>query len=511
MNSLSLAWKRFQAQSTEWQFFAILIITSAFKLVYLGIPNLVPQEAYYWTWSKYLDLSYFDHPPFATYSMAVFTRLFGDHVFWIRFPVWLMSIADALAIYGISRGLGLGTRPALWTLAAFNLAPLFLIGSTVMTPDVPMIVFWLLFVLFIERATRLGRWADWLAAGACMGFGLLSKYPAALLAPATLLFLLLSEKDRHWLTRPHPYLSVLPALIVFSPVVIWNSRHEWVSFLFQSSRRAGEMALPRFDYFLQFLSGQMGVLNPLILGCFIFALFYSVITKKVFQNRSHALLFSFSAVPFALCCCMAMLSFVKMNWPAPAYPTGFLLTAIIFIEKEQSSKKWRRWPVWSFGLGLIFMVMAYLLPATPLISIGKGDTWTGWPALGKRVSELRNEMEKQNTVFVFGNEYKVCAETWFYSQGHRRTYAQNVLGQKALQFDYFPQPNPPKGADAIFVVADFEPFGDLKLLESRFTRVRKGTDLHIRRRGKTWRTFEIYQCYGYLGGEEEVPAVTNRP
>jgi hypothetical protein len=85
-------------------------------------------------------------------------------------------------------------------------------------------------------------------------------------------------------------------------------------------------------------------------------------------------------------------------------------------------------------------------------------------------------------------------------------YAQNVLGKKALQFDYFPRPIPAIGDDAILAVADFEPFGETKLLESSFERIEKEPDLEIRHFGKLWRRFEIYRCYGYLGGRELLPA-----
>ena len=75
-----------------------------------------------------------------------------------------------------------------------------------------------------------------------------------------------------------------PALLTFSPAIIWNYQHEWVSFLFQSSRRAGEIHSFRWDTVLQLISGQMGVLNPIIFCCFAFSLFYVVKKKLIFMN-----------------------------------------------------------------------------------------------------------------------------------------------------------------------------------------------------------------------------------
>jgi dolichol-phosphate mannosyltransferase len=45
--------------------FALYLIAYAFalRLVYLGSAELMPEEAYYWNYSRHLDLSYLDHPP----------------------------------------------------------------------------------------------------------------------------------------------------------------------------------------------------------------------------------------------------------------------------------------------------------------------------------------------------------------------------------------------------------------------------------------------------------------
>jgi hypothetical protein len=33
------------------------------RILYSGLFLLVPDEAYYWQWSRYLSLCYHDHPP----------------------------------------------------------------------------------------------------------------------------------------------------------------------------------------------------------------------------------------------------------------------------------------------------------------------------------------------------------------------------------------------------------------------------------------------------------------
>jgi 4-amino-4-deoxy-L-arabinose transferase-like glycosyltransferase len=66
---------------------SIALLIAAVTLVRLLLAAtvpLLPQEAYYWTWSRHLDWSYFDHPPLATYSIALTTAIFGQTSFGSR-------------------------------------------------------------------------------------------------------------------------------------------------------------------------------------------------------------------------------------------------------------------------------------------------------------------------------------------------------------------------------------------------------------------------------------------
>jgi 4-amino-4-deoxy-L-arabinose transferase-like glycosyltransferase len=51
---------------------------TVFHVAYAGWLALSPQEAYYWEWSRRLDLSYFDHPPLAAWTIRLCTALLGD-------------------------------------------------------------------------------------------------------------------------------------------------------------------------------------------------------------------------------------------------------------------------------------------------------------------------------------------------------------------------------------------------------------------------------------------------
>jgi hypothetical protein len=86
-----------------------------------------------------------------------------------------------------------------------------------------------------------------------MGLALLSKYTAVLLGPAGLIFIFFDKHARKWLLRPEPYLAAVIALLIFSPVIMWNGSHEWASFKFQGAGRL----TGRFDFDLPDMIGSI--------------------------------------------------------------------------------------------------------------------------------------------------------------------------------------------------------------------------------------------------------------
>jgi hypothetical protein len=94
------------------------------------------------------------------------------------------------------------------------------------------------------------------------GLALLSKYHGVFLIAGTLLYLVTRRDARHWLRRPEPYIAVAVALVVASPVVVWNLEHGFASVRFQAGRAVTHGIHPAA--LLQNVAGQLGYLLPWI-------------------------------------------------------------------------------------------------------------------------------------------------------------------------------------------------------------------------------------------------------
>src|SRR5438067_2408447 len=94
------------AQDDRWARFWIpaLIASYICRLWYCWWRQLVPDEAVYWTWSRHLDLSYFDHPPMIAYLIATSTKIFGSTELGVRFGGATMAFATIVILLLVARG-----------------------------------------------------------------------------------------------------------------------------------------------------------------------------------------------------------------------------------------------------------------------------------------------------------------------------------------------------------------------------------------------------------------------
>src|SRR5437879_13790086 len=83
----------------------LLFALTAYRFWFSTRLELVPDEAYYWLWSKHLAASYRDKGPAIAWIIALGTRMFGDSVFGIRFFAVLFSPGSSWLLFGLARRL----------------------------------------------------------------------------------------------------------------------------------------------------------------------------------------------------------------------------------------------------------------------------------------------------------------------------------------------------------------------------------------------------------------------
>jgi len=84
---------------------ALIVLGTAFHLLYSTHLELVGDEAYYWLWSRHPDICYLDKGPMIAWLIWAGTALFGQTVFGVRFFAVLLAGGTGLAMLLLTRRL----------------------------------------------------------------------------------------------------------------------------------------------------------------------------------------------------------------------------------------------------------------------------------------------------------------------------------------------------------------------------------------------------------------------
>lgn len=278
-------------------------------------------ESYMVTAGRVLSLGYFDHPPASWWLSWAAAHLFGTEAPWaVRLPFILLFALSQVLIWQITC-LVVDKRAGFWAVVALNLSPVFGLttGSWVL-PDGPLdaallgATLCLLHALMpVPRRQALG-W--WLGTGLCAGLALFSKYSAILTIAGAILFLLISCPHRGWFLRPEPYIAAALALVIFSPVLIWNATHGWASFAFQADRAVGVRFRPLMP--LQTLAGEALFILPWIWVPMMILFLHGIYNNNAWRQR---LLICLAAPPIVVFALISAWSSQRIlyHWAAPGY------------------------------------------------------------------------------------------------------------------------------------------------------------------------------------------------
>jgi len=500
--------------------------------------ELAADEAYYWDWSRHLALGYYDQGPLIAYLIRLTTTLFGTNEFGVRFGVWAVSLGTLVCAYALTRKFA-SPLAGFLTVLFLALTPLVTAGSLVATYDPPLVFFWALALLALERALFSSKPSEqnraWMLAGITCGLGLLSKHTMLLIVPCLLLFLFISPAHRRWLQRPQPYLAFLITLGMYSGVMWWNARHHWWTFghlLFLAGKNNGTF-LRRFG---DLIGGQAVLLGPgLFLGCLLaFSRRAQGIKGKlraqsgpgdagdVTDNgaaptgefnpgrRREILLFlgCFGLPVFGFFCLMTLKAKVQANWAPCTWITPTIALAMALaeqIEKRGASARKAVIQVWAIALTSGLLTLLMLCPWLRLkVGIRQdadadiSNRTYGARQMAREVDAVRADMlQEGRPVFIAANDYQTCSLLAFYLPDHPRTYdlyLDSRLNNYAVDADEIQRH---LGENAIFIDTSKD---DDETLRTLFDRAEWSEPFPVWRRpyfAGPIRTHYYARCYGF--------------
>jgi hypothetical protein len=190
-----------------------------------------------------LSLSYFDHPPLHLWIAHISEALFGPGRL-ARLPFVAMFAGTTWMMFRFADRL-FGPAAGAWAALTLNLAGFFTFAAGEwILPDGPLMLCLsgaacsMAALLKPDPSRPTDTWSDWLKLGLWLGAAGLAKYQAAGFVVGLGLFFATTPSRWKLLRHPGAYAAFFLALIIVTPVMIWNAENSWVSFLFQAARGA---------------------------------------------------------------------------------------------------------------------------------------------------------------------------------------------------------------------------------------------------------------------------------
>jgi hypothetical protein len=341
--------------------------------------------------ARHLDWGYVSYPPLTPFIERIGLSLFGLSLIGLRlFSV--IAQATVILLSGVmARDLG-GNRLA-QVATAFSVAlsgvPLF--EATEFQYTSFSYLWWVMVCWFTIRLLKSEdpRW--WLAIGAAIGLGLMTKYSTVFFV-AGLLVGLVFTRARRQLVSPWFWAGVGIAVIIFLPNIIWLLRHDFISYSFLQHIHARDVGEGRAEGYWKYQ--LLFDINP-----FAAPLCIAGLIALVRSNRYRVLAWMY-LVPVLF----FWIQKGRFYYVAESYPVLIAMGAGVISQWLALRPRWARHAVASIYFAAISLVGAYAVATiVPIASSGplrdfalknNGDLREefGWDELVRTVASIRDSM-----------------------------------------------------------------------------------------------------------------------
>ena len=360
--------------------------------------------------ARYLSWGYVAYPPVTPFFGRISLELFGTSLRGFRFFAALAQAISVVLAGLMARELG-GKRLAQVVAAlAVAISPVSLASGALLQYVAFDYLCWVVTAYLVLRLLRTDEPRLWLAIGAAIGFGMMTKYTMIFLVAGIVAGLLLTGARRYLKSR-WLWLGVALSLLIFLPNLIWQIQHHFISLDFLKHIHARDIRWGRSQ---GFLPDQLKIAaNPLTIPLWLAGLFFYFRVPDGKRFRLAGWMFVVTFILFVL-------AKGRGYYMAPAYP--MLLAAGAVLEERWAASLSPGWArlvrVGTFALLAIggVMIAAVVLPVAPVSSAW----WNvankinsdfreeiGWPDLAAEVARIRDTLppEDRSKLGIIGTNY----------------------------------------------------------------------------------------------------------
>jgi len=342
--------------------------------------------------ARHLAWGYVVYPPVTAFIARVELDLFGTSLIGFRFfPALAQGVV--LVVTGLTvRELGGRREAQLVAATAVTIGGPSLWAGTSLSYTTFDYLWWVVAAYFVARLLRTSNPRWWLAIGAAIGMGMLSKYTMSFFALGVVAGMALTPA-RRFAHSPWFWSGVAVSLLLMLPNVLWQAQHEFVSLAYMKTIHTRDISWGWTDNFL--LNQLWKNTNPVTLPLWCMGLWFLLATREGQRYQMLGWMYVFPLVVlFAIR--------GRDYYLAPAYPM-LLAAGAVWGEHwlatlRENHARIVRGVLWRNLVIAGLVCAALVLPIAPL-----GTTWwhiadatngnfnmeIGWPELAATVAKIR--------------------------------------------------------------------------------------------------------------------------
>ncbi len=429
----------------------ILLLIAFFTLVRLAVSpsfGLGVDEAHYFLYAKYLDISYVDHPPLVGWFHAPIYYLFGTSEFLVRLPAIILFALTTYLLYQFTAVLSGSRHIALLAALAVNSSFLFNALSFMLLPDSFLYPLMLLLIFTIKKAEESAETKYFICLGLLLGLSGLAKYTAILFVPPLVTYFIIKRRYDLLFSKQMLLVAII-ALLMVSPALYWNLQNDFVSFRYQTGHVLGSSSIDMKAFFTT-LAAQFGSYSPFLFLIAFYGFFKSFRDKNDWIRLG--LLFGGAILIFFLY--TSLRETALPHWNSPFYLL-FIPIGVYYLSGPVRNKK-KIFLNFSIGFSLIITLFLYAelggkFFCFPDYQSPFRDIY-GYDAMAAEANKILKENQ--------GTKQALAVTNW--TLGSRMTYYALPYGMEVFvidkrvdQFDFW-QKHSPLGYDLLFVNTHFD-------------------------------------------------------
>ncbi len=259
--------------------------------------------------ARFLSWGYVVYPPVTPFIARVALTLFGPSMIGLRF-FGALAAGIAMVLTGLmAREIG-GKRPAqlvaAW--AAAIAGPAVFLGSVFQYVSFDYL-WWVLAAWIIIRLLKSENQRWWLALGAVVGLGMMTKFTMAFFLAGIAGGIVLTRP--RWLLNRWLWYGAAAAILIFLPNLIWQVRHDFITLDFLKFIHARDVGQGSTDGFLP--AQVWSVTSPVTVPLWIAGLYFLLLRP---EGKRYRMIGWMYLIPLAL----FLIAKGKPYYLSPAYP-----------------------------------------------------------------------------------------------------------------------------------------------------------------------------------------------